>query len=246
MSDASTIRFRVHRYKQGDAASRYDSFDVPAGPHTTVLDALVSIRRTQDPSLTLRHSCFHASCGTCGMRVNGAEVLACVTNVRELHSREVVVEPLSNAPLVSDLVVDMADFYARFDASGRPLTRESELVPDALPAEGIAAETRFEDCIECGLCLSACPIVATDSRYYGPASLAAAMRVVREPRGADTGPVLRLADDEHGVWRCHVAFECSEACPSAVDPAGAIMGLRRRLLGRRVSALLAGAGAGTR
>lgn len=231
-----TITFRVHRYKQGDTASHHDRFEVPVGPRTTVLDALTAIRRTQDPTLTLRHSCFHASCGTCGMKVNDRDVLACVTNVRELGAGEVVVEPLDSAPLVSDLVVDMGPFYSRFNAVGRALVRDSELVPASSPAEGIPHAERYEDCIECGICVSACPIAATDPAYLGPAALAAADRVRQEPRGADVPFVLRLADDPHAAWRCHVAFECSEACPSNVDPAGHIMNLRRSLIGRRWAA----------
>jgi succinate dehydrogenase / fumarate reductase iron-sulfur subunit len=235
MSD--TVKFRVYRHKQGDASPHYDSFEVEAGPRTTVLDALTSIRREQDPSLVLRHSCFHASCGTCGMKVNGREVLACVTNLHELGSSEVTVEPLDNAPLVSDLAVDMGDFFARMNAVGRPLVRESELVPGSHTAPGIERAVRYEDCIECGICLSACPIVSTDPDYLGPAALAAADRVRQEPRGGDVGFVLRLADDPHGAWRCHAAFECTEACPSNVDPAGHIMQLRRSLIGRRWAAL---------
>jgi len=45
--------------------------------------------------------------------------------------------------------------------------------------------------------------------------------------------LLALADGEHGVWRCHSAFECTEACPQAVDPAGKIMALRRELTAQR-------------
>jgi succinate dehydrogenase / fumarate reductase iron-sulfur subunit len=230
MTDSPSATFRVRRFKQGDAASHFDRFNVPVGPRTTVLDGLVEIRKKQDPTLTLRHSCFHASCGTCGMRVNGREVLACVTNVTELDASEVVVEPLANAPLVSDLVVDMSDFYARFNAMERPLVQHSELVDGSHPAEGIDAPQRYEDCIECGICVSACPITATDPRYAGPAALAASDRVRVEPRGADVPWVLGLVDSEHGAWRCHAAFECSEACPSSVDPAAHIMRLRRSLM----------------
>ena len=64
----------------------------PSGRARTILDALVAIRREQDPTLTFRHSCFHASCGTCGMRVDGQEGLACVTPVPA--GGEVTVEPL--------------------------------------------------------------------------------------------------------------------------------------------------------
>jgi succinate dehydrogenase / fumarate reductase iron-sulfur subunit len=236
---SETVTFRVHRYKQGDAAPHQDTFRVETEPRTTVLDALTAIRRTQDPSLTLRHSCFHASCGTCAMKVNGREVLACVTNVRELGTAEVVVEPLENAPLVSDLVVEMAPFFARYSAIDRPLVRESELVPGAQLAPGVERALRYEDCIECGICVSVCPIAGTDPDYLGPAALAAADRVREEPRGRDLPFVLSLADDPHGVWRCHAAFECTEACPSNVDPAGHIMQLRRALIGGRLRRLFA-------
>jgi succinate dehydrogenase / fumarate reductase iron-sulfur subunit len=69
-------------------------------------------------------------------------------------------------------------------------------------------------------------VAGSDPRYVGPAALAAAWRLIDEPRGADPGPVLRLMDDEQAAWRCHLAWECSEACPSGVDPAAAIMRLR--------------------
>jgi succinate dehydrogenase / fumarate reductase iron-sulfur subunit len=229
MSQA-TVTIRVFRWRQGDAAPHYDSFRVEVGPRTTVLEALLAIRTRQDPTLTLRHSCLHASCGTCGLRVNGTEALACVTPVAGL-AEPVVVEPLANLPVVSDLVVDMGDFYARLAPAGRPLVRASELVPGEVDA------SRFEDCLECGLCVSACPVSGSDPAYQGPAALTAAWRVVQEPRGTDPAAVLDWVDDQDGCWRCHVAMECSRACPAGVDPAGAIMSLRRRLVGRRLGGL---------
>lgn len=231
---ARSVRVRVSRFKDGDAAPHFDEFEVPVGPRTTVLDALVAIRTRQDDTLTLRHSCFHASCGTCGMRVNGREALACVTPVEGL-GETVRVEPIANQRLISDLVTDMVDFTDRFEAVDRPLVQRSEACPDAVPPDGIAEYTRYEDCIECGLCLSACPIVAIDRRYLGPAALAAAARVADEPRDRDRAAVLRLVDDPQALWRCHAAWECSDACPSGVDPAGLIMRLRRHAIGERVA-----------
>ena len=60
--------------------------------------------------------------------------------------------------------------------------------------------------------------------------MAAAARLAAEPHGRDTAAVLALVDDEHGLWRCHGAYECTEVCPADVDPAGLIFGLRRWLL----------------
>ena len=236
------VRFRVFRWKQGDAAPHHDEFSVPIGKPSTVLDALTQIRVRQDSSLNLRHSCCHASCGTCGMRVNGKDVLACVTNVADLGADIVTVEPLLNAPVVSDLVVDMSEFYEAFNPMDRPLVRSSEKIPEAGVPEGLAEYQRYEDCLECGICVSACPVASTDPHYLGPAALAAAFRVLEEPRGADPKRDLRLADDEHGIWRCHVAFECTEACPSGVEPARAIMALRRKAVGARLARLGFGKG----
>ncbi len=226
------VTFRVFRYKQGDTAPHYDTFTVTVNERTTVLEALQAIRRDQDGTLVIRHSCHHASCGTCGMRVNGKEVLACVTNVLELGTPTVTVEPLQNAPLISDLVVDMGPFYETFSQAHLPFVRRSEYLPDAEVAEGVPFHMRFESCIECGLCVSACPVVASDAEYLGPAALAAVWRVVQEPRGTEVPPLLDWVNSEHGCWRCHVALECSEVCPSNVDPGGNIMALRQELVRR--------------
>jgi succinate dehydrogenase / fumarate reductase iron-sulfur subunit len=221
MSD--TCRFRVYRYKRG-GEERFDDFDVPVGPDTTVLDALLWIVQHADPTLMIRHSCLHGSCGTCGVQVNGTEKLACIASLRDLGD-DVTVEPLANHPVLADLVVDMREFFARFPDQ-RPLVRTSELLPGSETPEGIPAHLRFEDCIECGLCLSACPVAATADSYVGPAALAAAQRRLEEGDEA----VLAWASGPEGVWRCHVGYECTAVCPVGLGPAERIMALRGRLM----------------
>lgn len=233
-----TIEFKVLRYVPGNGSPSYETFKRTVNERTTVLVALTDIRRDEDPTLTLRHSCHHASCGTCGMRINGKEDLACVVRVLDLDTPTVVVEPLSNAPLISDLVVDMTPFYERYNVAELPFIRQSEYLPEAEVAEGIEAYERCENCIECGICVSACPVMGSDPEYFGPAALAAVWRVVEEPRGLPDAHLLEWVDSEKGCWRCHVAYECSEVCPSGVDPANAIMALRRELTRRRFRRLL--------
>jgi succinate dehydrogenase / fumarate reductase iron-sulfur subunit len=235
----STRRFRVFRFKRGDAASRFDDFDVPDGAITTVLEALRWIQVHEDRSLGIRHSCFHASCGTCGVRVNGREGLACVTQLSAL-GRTVTVEPIANLPILNDLVVDMASFTDRF-IDPHSIVRDSEFLEGSIVADGIDHHERFEDCIECGLCLSACPVAATDDTYVGPAALAYAQRMLEVSREGDGGAdaerqreaILNWADGDNAAWRCHAAFECTEACPSNVRPAQRIMSLRRELRNRK-------------
>jgi succinate dehydrogenase / fumarate reductase iron-sulfur subunit len=223
-----TAHLRVFRFKRGDASGHFDEFEVPVDPKTTLLETLHRVQLRQDGTLALRHSCQHAACGTCGMQANGREVLACVTAMGDL-GRKVTVEPLANLPVLADLVVDMSGLYSRF-YDRHPVVRTSELLPEAERPEGAGGFVRYEDCIECGLCLSACPIAATAHGYAGPAALAAAERLVEEPRDADVRDVLRWAGDADGVWRCHAAYECTEVCPADVKPAERIMKLRGALL----------------
>jgi succinate dehydrogenase / fumarate reductase iron-sulfur subunit len=231
MTHTDTRHLRVYRYKRGNSGERFDEFDVPVGPRTTLLDALRWIQHNRDASLALRHSCMHASCGTCGVQVDGREELACVCSMQDL-GRQVTVEPLANLPILTDLVVDMAAFYARFP-DGHAIVRSSEVNPDARPPEGIDAFGRLEDCIECGLCLSACPVASTSRHYVGPAALVAAQRRLEEPRGADREALLAWADRPEAAWGCHVGLECTRACPSQAIPAERIMALRRVLLTSR-------------
>jgi succinate dehydrogenase / fumarate reductase iron-sulfur subunit len=217
-----TLKVRIRR-RHG-----WQDYRVTLPASAYVLDALEEIEK-QDPSLLFRHACHHASCGSCGLRVNGRERLACVTPLAEVarRGRTLRLEPLRNFPVIGDLLVDFGPFMAGLDSVNMPLIRQSE----SHPAED-QAYTRFENCIECGLCVSACPIAGSDPGYAGPAALAAAWRSLEEPRRANRTDLIALVDGERGVWRCHAAFECTEVCPSNVDPAGAIMSLRRLRLSK--------------
>ncbi len=224
------VTLKILRYKPGAIdPPRYDTFQVNADPLMTVLDALEEIRATQDPTLAYRHSCHHASCGTCAMKVNHKEVLSCVTNLLALGTDVVTVEPLGTMPLVTDLVVDMGDFARRYEPAGLSFVRDSEYLTEAALPEGVESYTRFESCIECGVCLSACPVANTRSDFIGPAGLAAYYRAMQ--KGDDErADVLAAVDTDCGVWGCHGAMECTEACPSQVQPGDLIMYLRHEVI----------------
>ncbi len=220
----------IYRYKPG-SNPHYDNFSVEVPDEANVLDAIERAWDDKDRSLMFRHACHHASCGSCGLRVNDVEKLPCVTLVTDYPDGATLkIDPMRNFPLVTDLAVDAKPLYERTREVGTPIMRESEpLRPNGLLElpDGIVDFTRFESCIECGLCLSACPSMAADPFYLGPVALAMAERALAEPRGLDRQRIIDLIDDEHGLWRCHSAFECTEVCPSNVDPAGAIMRLKR-------------------
>jgi succinate dehydrogenase / fumarate reductase iron-sulfur subunit len=233
----TTVTLRVWRQAQADANGQFATFEVVADPdRDSVLDLIERTWAEQDRSLVFRHACHHASCGTCAVLVDGRERLPCVTPVREVwdgHS-PITLQPLRNAALVADLAIDPTSVVARVAELPLPYVRTVEAAVRAASGVSddgdIGSAERFEDCLECLACVSACPVASGDPAYLGPAVLAAAQRVVETQPGPRAARILDLVDGEHGMWQCRSIWACSAVCPSAVDPAARIMDLRRRAL----------------
>jgi succinate dehydrogenase / fumarate reductase iron-sulfur subunit len=219
----TTITTRIFRFRPGDPDSgHFDETKIPVDKTTTVLDVLARLHRA-DPSLMYRHSCHHGSCGTCTCRINGREALACMTRVLDLDTAVVTVEPLRKLSAVGDLVVDPVDFFREYPSVWQTL-RSSEPRPGSTAIEGPLGFTRLENCIECGACVSACPV----EDFLGPAVLAGLNRERLNQPQNETG-LLELARGDRGVWRCERALECSRVCPTGVYPARHIQELRSKL-----------------
>jgi succinate dehydrogenase / fumarate reductase, iron-sulfur subunit len=225
------LNIKIYRYKPG-TEPHYDMFPVEVSDTANVLDAIEQAWNV-DRTVMFRHACHHASCGSCGLLVNGVEKLPCVTPVTDYgNGATLKIDPMRNFPVITDIAVDASPIYQRMNLVGMPIIRQAEPLRAngaAVLPEGLSNFGRFENCLECGLCLSACPVMATDPEFLGPLGLAAAERVWDEPRGVSRESLLQLVDDEQGLWRCHSSFECTEACPYEVDPGAAIMRLRRKV-----------------
>ena len=74
----------------------------------TLLEVLSDIKHTKDNSLAFSSGCRSSVCGSCSMRVNEVEVLACSYKVQDGDK----VEPLKNVEVIRDLVVDMDKAYS--------------------------------------------------------------------------------------------------------------------------------------
>jgi succinate dehydrogenase / fumarate reductase iron-sulfur subunit len=237
MAETWNITLKLSRQKQGEKP-HFDEIRMDVNPDENVIDLVERAWAFHDRTLVYAHACHHSTCGACGMRVNDTEKLTCITPVRSVvaNGGTLKVEPLRNFPVVSDLVVDMGELYRRMDMVGHHSVnsdRREAIQPDFRPAG--PAETgedfiRLSDCIECGLCMSACPMYGSTPDYLGPAVLAGAHQA-----DLDSKPALYdLVDSTNGVWRCHSVFECTAVCPSNVDPGWRIMELRRKVVGGRI------------
>ncbi len=237
--------FRILRFDPAaDECPYFQEYSYETLEKKSILEALMDVRNDQDCSLAIRYSCREAVCGSCGMVINGQFDLACRTMLESLGSSLVVIEPLPNLEIQKDLTVDMEPFWQALE------TVEPFLFMDENPPEkeNIVSDRQMErvdqfvNCILCGCCYSACPVVSRDERYLGPAALAKLYRFVKDPRDKRGFARWSRVNTATGAWGCDTVFKCNEVCPRYVRPADGIEGLRRRLVWGKLKRLFKGRG----
>ena len=236
-SDPRQITFRIRRFDpELDSAPHWDEYHLQVTEGMTILEALHTLKAQQEPTLAWRSSCRMGVCGSCGMFINDLPRLACQTQVLHLEADVVSVAPLPNYPNVKDLVPDLEPLIGKH-AAIKPFIIHTDMAEIDSPtgefiqsAEEREAFSQFTYCIKCGLCLAACPTVATDPLFLGPQALAQAYRYTADNRDNGLQNRLEVIDVFHGPYQCHLAGACSQACPKGVDPAFAIQLLKRTLV----------------
>jgi len=231
-----TVEIKVFRYDpevQGKEEPRFDTFHVPYFKGMTVLDALIYARDHYDSSLTFRHSCRQAICGSDALFVNGRQRLGCKTQLNELDD-PVRIEPLPHQDVVKDLVVDMEHFYDQMEAvepffQTDETPKKSNLEEQRQTRENREKVKMSTRCIWCGACMSSCNIAAGDNEYLGPAAINKAYRFAMDKREGEDMKQHRLniIEQEHGVWRCQTQFSCTEVCPKDIPLTEHIQELKR-------------------
>ncbi|MFA4986019.1 MAG: succinate dehydrogenase iron-sulfur subunit [Candidatus Brocadiia bacterium] len=227
--------FRIQRFDpEVDKAPRFQEYKLQCEKGTTVLTALYMLLDRQDGSLAFRSSCRAGICGSCAMHINGKYRLACETQVFAL-SQPITIQPLSNLPVIKDLIVDMSSFWKKYKYV-QPYLQPGVPAPEKeLPQTNDQRERLGNtiDCILCGACSASCPMSFTDTKYLGPAALLKAWRFVADSRDDSVETRLSLVDGLDGVWRCHTAFNCQTACPKDLDPTSGIAFLKREIMKRK-------------
>jgi succinate dehydrogenase / fumarate reductase iron-sulfur subunit len=222
------VALKIWRYdpEKGERALR--EYEIDAPEWVTLLDVLDLIKDRVDGTLAYRKSCRMMICGSCGMRMDGAAVLACKTRMYDIaqEGRVPVISAMGNLPIVKDLVVDMAPFWQKFLAMKPWLEPGYVEPPDG--KEHVISQERMNVihkeslCINCGCCVSECNSMESDPEFLGPQALAKGMRFVGDPRDGRKVERLEEYSSEHGIWDCTRCYFCTERCPKGVDPRDAI------------------------
>ena len=185
----------------------------------TLLEVLNKIKTTQDNSLTYASGCRSSVCGSCSVRVNGKEVLACSYKVSDGD----LVEPLKNVPIIRDLVVNMEKALAFNTKAKAWQSKVSENV--ALTPENEKINEIQSDCILCGSCYSACPVYAVNEEFLGPFALTRVWKYVSDKRENDSSEKINTIQNS-GVWDCTLCNECTLVCPQNISSKADIEKLR--------------------
>jgi succinate dehydrogenase / fumarate reductase iron-sulfur subunit len=229
-----TMRFSIYRYNpETDKKPSMVDFEleITEGSDMMLLDALIMIKENE-PGLSFRRSCREGVCGSDGMNINGKNGLACITPLSSLSS-PVVIRPLPGLPVIRDLVVDMAMFFAQYEKV-KPYLINNEAPPEKeriqTPEQRAELDGLYE-CILCACCTTSCPSFWWNpEKFIGPAGLLQAQRFLADSR--DTAEAERLADldDAFSVFRCRGTMNCIDACPKGLNPTEAIGKIRTKLI----------------
>jgi succinate dehydrogenase / fumarate reductase iron-sulfur subunit len=232
-------RFKVYRYDPDSGENpRWDTYDLDldtCGP--MVLDAIIAIKNTIDPTLTFRRSCREGVCGSCAMNVSGRNTLACTKGMDELPEGAISIAPLPHMPVIKDLVPDLTTFYAQY-ASIEPWLKTTTPEPQNEWPQSPEDRTKVDglyECILCACCSTSCPSYWWNSeRYLGPAALLQAYRWIADSRDEETGQRLDDLEDPFKLYRCHTIMNCAQVCPKGLNPAKAIAEIKKIMVERQV------------
>lgn len=233
-SNAKTLTVTVDRF---DGDTHYQTtHEVPTRDNQTVLDVVTWIQQHDDPTLAYRFACRVGMCGSCAMNVNGEPKWSCRTHVSKVVSgnASLSIAPLRNMPVLRDLSVDMTEFFDKWtQAVGYfvPTKTKDDPLPEITPDDRARARANQSiECINCGICYSACDVVAANEAYLGPAALNRAWTLMNDERDGARQTRLDAVSGDAGCHNCHSQHGCSTYCPNLLAPASSIAGLKRQTL----------------
>lgn len=187
---------------------------------TNLLDILFYIKENKNNSLAFRSGCRSGVCGSCSVKVNGVEKLACKTTIKDNDS----VKALDNIEIIKDLVVDFDKQSKFLNKSNSYLISKSEKVITSDDEKLINIES---NCILCNSCFSSCPIYQVNQEFIGPFALVRAYRYIEDKKESDISSKIDNIQN-NGIWDCTLCGNCNVVCPSKIDIKNDIIKLRNK------------------
>lgn len=228
------VKFSILRYDASKDVKPYrQEFELDVEPTDRILDCLDRIKWDYDGSLTYRRSCSHGICGSDAININGKNMLACQVLIQDIKKKFIKIDPIPGMPVIKDLVVDMTDFFNKYEVVKPYLIAKNPPPKERLQSQlDRALIDEAVNCILCGACTSSCPSMWGNPNYIGPAALLKAYRFAFDSRDEAPAEHLEAIDTNDGVWRCHTIFNCVEACPKEINLTWHISQLKKKMVER--------------
>ena len=244
-ADNRTVELRIRRQDAPDAAPYWQTFRVPVRPGDNLVAVLRALRlapvtaegKRVDP-VAFEHNCMEEVCGACAMLIDGRPRPACSTLLAELGD-VVRLEPLPKFPVVRDLMVDRARLFEHLKRVQAWVRLDGpwdnhERAP-RISQRQWRADYLYSRCINCGICLAACPQFPAASEpadpgaFIGPQALAQVRLLNAHPLGRyDKAERLHAIMGEGGLSDCGNAQNCVRVCPKEIPLTTAIGELGRQ------------------
>lgn len=183
-----------------------------------LLKVLIEIKTNQDNTLTFRCGCKSGVCGSCAVRVNGIEKLACKTKINEND----LIEPIKNTLILKDLVVDVSHETLLIEKIKSYIEEVEEINITQNDIKKIDIQS---NCILCNSCYSSCPVYDVNKEFLGPFALTRALRYINDKKSSYNGNILDSIQ-LNGIWDCTLCSACTLVCPQSIDPKADIMQLQ--------------------
>jgi fumarate reductase iron-sulfur subunit len=183
-----------------------------------LLKALIEIKTKQDNTLTFRCGCKSGVCGSCAVKINGVEKLACKTKINEND----LVEPIKNTLILRDLVVDVSHETILIEKTKSYIEQIEET---SITQNEIKKIDLQSNCILCNSCYSSCPVYDVNKEFLGPFALTRALRYINDKKSSYNTNILN-AIQINGIWDCTLCSACTLVCPQNIDPKADIMQLQ--------------------
>ncbi len=205
-------RFNPELNKNGNISS----FEVK---EKNLLSALIETKVKNDSSLAFRCGCKSGVCGSCAVRVNGVERLACKTTIEN----DCLIEPIKNSKVIKDLVVDVSHETLLIEKSIDTINNRDSI--DKVNKDDIKRIDLQSNCILCNSCYSSCPIYSVNTEFLGPFALTRALRYVNDKKLLEKEIIIESIQS-NGIWDCTLCSACTLVCPQSIDPKADIMQLQ--------------------
>lgn len=186
--------------------------------NTNLLKALIEIKEEIDSSLSFRCGCKSGVCGSCAVKVNGVERLACKVFIKD----DDLIEPLKNIEVIKDLIVNVSHETFLINKTKSYINKNSN---KEIKQENIEKIDLQSNCILCNSCFSSCPVYDIKGDFIGPFALSRALRYVNDEKLESNDEIISSIQTD-GIWDCTLCSACTLVCPQGIDPKADIIQLQ--------------------